>query len=69
MRANVELDEALLDQVVRLGEFRTKRAAINAALSEYAKLLKRRQLLALRGKVSWQGDLDSLRASRPGAAE
>jgi hypothetical protein len=25
----------------------------------------RRQLLSLRGKVAWQGDLDALRRSRP----
>lgn len=64
MRTHVDLDETLLQQVVQLGQFPTKRAAIQAALAEFVKTLKRRQLLALRGQLSWQGDLDQLRAPR-----
>ncbi len=64
MRTHVDLDENLLDEVVELGRFPTKKAAIQAALTEFAKTLKRRQLLALRGQIPWQGDLDQLRALR-----
>jgi Arc/MetJ family transcription regulator len=64
MKTHIELDDNLMEQVVRLGCFNTKRAAVNAALEEYAKLLKRRQLLELRGKVLWEGDLERLRATR-----
>jgi len=64
MRTHLELDDTLLSQVIELGWFPTKKAAVNAALSEYAMLLKRRQLFALRGKVAWEGNLDQLRASR-----
>ena len=66
MRTHVNLDEALLDQVIQLGHFPTKTAAIQAALVEFIKTLKRRELLALRGQVPWQGDLDQLRTSRNG---
>ncbi|MEW5942656.1 MAG: type II toxin-antitoxin system VapB family antitoxin [Pseudomonadota bacterium] len=65
MRTHLELDDTLLEQVRELGHFPTKKAAVNAALAEYAKLLKRQQLLTLRGKVGWQGDLDALRENRP----
>jgi Arc/MetJ family transcription regulator len=68
MRTHLDLDDTLLDQVVQLGRSPTKKAAVNAALSEYVKLLKRRQLLDLRGKVAWEGNLDQLRASRRGEA-
>jgi len=64
MRTHLELDDTLLSEVVELGHFATKKAAVNAALSEYVKLLKRRQLLELRGKVVWEGDLEQLRTSR-----
>ena len=64
MRTHVELDDRLLSEVIQLGKFPTKKAAINAALLEFSNALKRRQLLALRGKVDWQGDLDRLRTSR-----
>ena len=64
MRTHVDLDENLLHEVVELGHFPTKKAAIQAALTEFAKTLKRRQLLAMRGQIPWQGDLDQLRAPR-----
>lgn len=64
MRTHIDLDENLVAQVVAMGHFPTKKAAIHAALMEFAKTLKRRQLLALRGKVAWEGDLDQLRATR-----
>ena len=64
MKTHIELDDNLVNQIIRLGRFRTKRAAVNAALEEYAKVLKRSQLLELRGKVRWKGDLEQLRSSR-----
>ncbi|MCO5101249.1 MAG: type II toxin-antitoxin system VapB family antitoxin [Burkholderiaceae bacterium] len=64
MKTHVEVDDDLLQEVLRLGAFETKKAAINAALVELSKSLKRRELLALRGKVRWHGDLDLLRAVR-----
>lgn len=64
MRTHIEIDESLLDQVIRLGGFATKKAAVNTALHEYSKRLKRDELLKLQGKIAWQGDLDKLRASR-----
>ncbi len=64
MRTNVEVDVNVLQQVQILGNFGTKKAAIQAALIDYLNVLKRQQLLALRGKVAWQGDLESLRRDR-----
>ena len=66
MKTHIELDDAVLEQVFKLGGFATKKAAVNAALAEYARLLQRRDLLAMRGKVRWEGDLDALRADRRG---
>lgn len=64
MKTHLEIDDDLLEEVIRLGKFDTKKAAVHAALIELSKALKRRELLALRGKVRWQGDLDQLRAIR-----
>lgn len=66
VKTHIELDDELLDQVFRLGGFATKKAAVNTALAEYAKLLKRRELLEMRGQVRWEGDLAALRADRRG---
>ena len=64
MRTHIELDGDVMDQVMNLGQFSSKKAAVNAALFELAQSLKRKQLLALRGKVAWQGNLDTLRSPR-----
>lgn len=64
MRTHIELDATLLEQVIRLGRFGTKKAAVNAALEVYARRLKRDELLKLQGKIRWRGDLKKLRASR-----
>ena len=64
MKTHIEIDDSILEQICQLGSFATKKAAVNTALAEYLKLLKRQQLLALRGKVEWQGDLDRLRRHR-----
>ena len=64
MKTHIELDDALLEEVFKLGGFNTKKAAVNTALAEYVKMLKRRELLALRGKIPWDGDLNEMRADR-----
>ncbi len=64
MRTHIELDRDVIDQVMDLGQFISKKAAVNTALVELAQSLKRKQLLALRGKVAWQGNLDELRRPR-----
>lgn len=64
MRTHIELDDKLIAEVQRLGGFRTKKAAVNAALAEHLRQLKRKELLALEGKVEWVGNLDELRAQR-----
>lgn len=66
MRTHIELDADVIDQVMNLGQFASKKAAVNTALAELAQSLKRKQLLALRGKVAWQGNLDELRSLRLG---
>lgn len=64
MRTHIELQDDLINQVISLGGFKTRKAAVNQALAEYVDLLKRKELLKLQGKVKWQGDLDQLRQSR-----
>jgi len=64
MRTHIDLQDDLLEQVITLGRFKTRKAAVNKALAEYAKLLKRKELLKLQGKLHWDADLNQLRQSR-----
>ena len=64
MKTHLDLDGKLLADAMKRGGHSTKRAAVNAALAEYVNSCKRLELLSLRGKVRWEGDLDQMRKSR-----
>jgi len=69
MKMHIDLDEELVERVRALGKHATKKDAVNAALKEYDNSLLRRELLALRGKIKWVGDLDQMRGRIPRAKE
>lgn len=66
MKTHIEIDDHLLADAMQLGKWPTKKDAVNEALSAYVRSLKRARLLALKGKAPWHGDLDEMRARRPG---
>jgi Arc/MetJ family transcription regulator len=62
MRTNIEIDDRLMAEAMKLMETRTKREAVNLALSEAVQRRKAtKAIMALRGKVQWEGDLDAMR--------
>jgi Arc/MetJ family transcription regulator len=63
-RTNVELDEKLVDEAMRLTHIGTKKELVNTALRELVRRAKRKRVLALEGKVNWVGDLDEMRRGR-----
>ena len=64
MKTHIDIDDALLAEAMDVGGHRTKRDTVNTALREYIDLRRRQELLALSGKVRWEGDLEQLRKSR-----
>jgi Arc/MetJ family transcription regulator len=64
MRTNIEIDDGVLDEVRRLTGAKTKREAVDLALRELVARYRRIDLLKLRGKVRWEGDLESSRQGR-----
>ncbi len=61
MAKNLELDDRLIRQAVKLGGHRTKKAAVTQALSEYVSHLKQEGILDLFGKVDFDADYDPKR--------
>jgi Arc/MetJ family transcription regulator len=61
MRTNIELDDVLVQQGLKLSKLKTKKDLIHQALANYVLALKRKQILNLRGKVEWEGDLKKMR--------
>jgi Arc/MetJ family transcription regulator len=64
LRTNIELDEKLVDEAMKLTHKKTKKELVNYALRELVSKMKRKQLLEIEGKVEWTGDLGEMRKSR-----
>ena len=64
MKTHIYIEGDALATGQELGGFATKREAVNAALTEFARKLAARKLLQMRGKVTWGGDPDAQRNSR-----
>lgn len=64
MRTNIEIDEELLDQAKALAGTKTKRETVDFALRELIRRRQAKDILELRGKIVWEGDLDEMRANR-----
>lgn len=61
MRTNIVLDEELIAEAMRRTGIKTKRAVVEEALRTLIQLKRQDEILALRGKLKWEGDLDQMR--------
>ncbi len=64
MRTNIVIDDKLMRDTLRATGLKTKREAVELGLQTLLRLRKQSEMRQLRGKVDWQGDLDSLRTDR-----
>ncbi|MFC7522350.1 type II toxin-antitoxin system VapB family antitoxin [Parapedobacter sp. GCM10030251] len=62
MRTNIELDDSLIKQALKISGFKTKKDIVNEALKQYVASLKRRQILTVRGADTWSGNLEDMRS-------
>ena len=63
-RTNIVLRDDLIKDIMRFGEIKTKREAVEQAVALYANWLKRQKLRSLRGKIKWEGDLMKMREGK-----
>ena len=61
MRTNVVIDDKLMSRALRSSGCRTKRSAIESGLRLLVQVNSQKKLRALRGKITWQGDLEEMR--------
>lgn len=64
MRTNIELDDRLVAKAQQLTGIKTKREVIDTALHTLVRLKEQSSVKALRGKLHWEGDLESSRQGR-----
>ena len=63
-RTNIVLDEDLIETAKQLTGVRFTREVVDLALRRLVRNLRRRRILALSGKVKWEGDLVAMRRGR-----
>ncbi len=61
MRTNIEIDDKLMAAAMKAMGTRTKRETVEKALEAQVARNKQLGILDLKGKIDWQGDLDSWR--------
>ncbi|MCI0416899.1 type II toxin-antitoxin system VapB family antitoxin [bacterium] len=53
MATNLNIDETLLEEALRIGGNRTKKATVEEALQEYIQRRKQQKILKLFGKIEY----------------
>ena len=65
LRTNIVLDSNLVEAGLKATGLKTRRELVDYALRELLRHKQQRKLLALKGRVTWEGNLDDMRASSP----
>jgi Arc/MetJ family transcription regulator len=61
MRTNIVIDDALMNSAKRVSGFQTKTKTIESALKLLIKVKSQSSIKKYRGKLNWEGDLESMR--------
>ncbi len=61
MRTNIVIDDQLITEAQRLSGITTKKGVVEAALKLLVQLKQQETVKAWRGKLLWEGNLESMR--------
>jgi Arc/MetJ family transcription regulator len=61
MRTNIEIDDQLMADALKVSGAKTKREAVDIALQFFVRIKRQVGIRDLKGKINWQGDLDAMR--------
>ena len=61
MRTNIVIDDHLMAEVLEVTGIKTKREAVEEGLKLLLRFSAQQEILKLRGKIHWEGDLDEMR--------
>lgn len=64
MRTNIEINDNLMAEAMKAGQFRTKKATVEEGLRLLVQTRSQAQIRKLRGKLRWEGSLDDMRRDR-----
>ncbi|MDE1465337.1 type II toxin-antitoxin system VapB family antitoxin [Spartinivicinus poritis] len=63
MRTNINIDDNLMAEALKITGLKTKKDAVEAGLKMLIKLKQQEKIKQFRGKLSWEGDLDEMRTN------
>ena len=63
MRTNIEIDDKLMNDVLKATGLKTKKDAVELGLKTLIRLNKQGNIKKFRGKLQWTGDLDDMRTN------
>jgi Arc/MetJ family transcription regulator len=64
MRTNVDLDDTLVAQAMKISGINTKKAVLNMVLKEYIRKNNLKRILKYKGSDVWEGNLEEMRTMR-----
>ncbi|MDR1929100.1 MAG: type II toxin-antitoxin system VapB family antitoxin [Treponema sp.] len=64
MRTNVDLDDILVKEAMKISGMHTKKAVLNMVLKEYIRKNNLKKILKYRGSNIWEGNLEEMRRMR-----
>ncbi len=64
VRTNIVLDVHLVEAALEATGLKTRRELVDFALRELLRHEQQKRLLDLKGKVTWEGDLEEMRIGR-----
>jgi Arc/MetJ family transcription regulator len=64
MRTNIEIDDKLMKDALKATGVKTKREAVELGLKTLVQLRAQEKVRQLKGKITWEGDLNAMRTDR-----
>ena len=61
MRTNIVIDDNLMSDALQVTGLKTKKEAVELGLKALIRLKKQEEIKNFKGKLKWEGDLDSMR--------
>ena len=63
MRTNIEIDDELMNDVLKATGLKTKKDVVELGLKTLIRLKKQQRIKDFRGQLKWTGDLEGMRTN------
>jgi Arc/MetJ family transcription regulator len=64
IRSSIDIDDALMAEVLKATGLKTKRQTVDLALRTLLRLRQHEEIRRFRDKLTWEGDLESMRLDK-----